>query len=65
MTCFMDMGATAIIVTFLAANTGALIYFAGQVKETLRNHEMRIENYEMRCNSCGKIVIRLAMKAGM
>lgn len=61
----MDVGAIVILATFLAANTGSLIYFAGSVRETLRNHDRRIENTEVRCYSCEKKVIRLAAKAGI
>jgi hypothetical protein len=43
-----DPGATAIILTFVAAQTGALIFFAGVVSRVIKDHDRRHDETEAR-----------------
>jgi hypothetical protein len=42
----IDQGAVAAIAIFLAAQTGALIFYSGFVSRTLSDHERRLNNIE-------------------
>jgi hypothetical protein len=57
--------AIATIVVFIAAQTGALIFFAGVVAFTLKNHDRRLTTNETDCKECRRTVIQLATKEGI
>jgi hypothetical protein len=53
------------LVPIAIVQTGALIYFAGVVSFTLRNHEDRHNKTEARCENCTRIVTQVATKEGI
>lgn len=57
--------AIAAVCIFLATQTGALIFFAGVVSWTLRNHDKRLDKNEARCEGCLRVVTQLATKEGI
>lgn len=61
----MDAGAVIAVLIFLAANTGSMIYFAGIVTATLRDHDRRIGSTEEWRESRDRVIFQLAGKEGI
>ena len=53
------------LVPLIVAQTGALIFFAGVVAFTMKDHARRIEKTEDKCERCSITVARLAQKEGL
>jgi hypothetical protein len=53
------------VALFLAAHTGALIYYAGAVRQTLKFHGDVIARHEIECKECGKAITILQAKVGV
>jgi hypothetical protein len=58
-----DAGAT--LAVFMAANTGALIFYAGAVWTMLKNHDKRLDKVESAQEKQTPVVAQLAMKEGI
>ena len=55
----LDMGAVTTIAVFIAAQTGALIYYAGSMREGFRQHEKRIDKNEDRIEAVSRDMAEL------
>ena len=58
----LDPGAIAVLLVFAAMQTGALIFFAGAVTVTLRNHSERLNENEAKCEDCSRAIVRLVAR---
>jgi len=61
----IDQNAVATVVIFIAAQTGALVFFAGMVTVTLRNYGERITKTEERSERTELTLTKLASREGI
>jgi hypothetical protein len=58
----LDPSAVVILSTFLAAQAGALIWFASSVDKNLSHLGEGLKDRNKKCDHCAKVVIQLATK---
>jgi hypothetical protein len=61
----LDSGSVTTIAVFLAAQTGALIFYAGKLASTVGNHDRRLDKLESTQEKQTPVVAQLAMKEGI
>jgi hypothetical protein len=61
----IDSGALIAVCLFGATQTGALVYFAGKVAETLRRHDDELNKLRLECAERRKVSYALAVKEGI
>lgn len=60
-----DTGAIVALLIFGATQTGALVYFAGTVAATLRDHDRRLDVNEADHKALLKVTAQIAAKEGI
>jgi hypothetical protein len=61
----LDQNAVVTIIVFIAAQTGALIFYAGAVFSMMRNHDRRLDKNEDRIDKLSTSVYTLNGRAGI
>jgi len=58
-------GIAIALVPFILLQSGALIYWAGQITRAVRDHDDALKTRTEQCEKCTRIVAVLANKEGM
>lgn len=61
----LDPGLINALVPLGLLQTGALIYFAGQVASTLKDHGRRLDQHDDDCKQCKRVVAVVADREGI
>jgi hypothetical protein len=61
----LDSGAISTILVFAAAQTGALIFYAGVMLAMIRNHDRRLDKNEDRVDALSASVSKIAGSEGI
>ncbi len=58
-------GVIMALVPLLVIQSGALIYWAGQITRAVRDHDQQLKERSEECKQCKSLVIRLGDREGL